>query len=517
MRVPTRLGQRVMLLWAAWPGDAVLLVLIGVGVVALHLAVPGRVPSGGDGGNWLALADEFFGKGVMSADVTYPPFVSSLLGVTTAVVGDKITALVIVAILAELSLVGSAYLCVRTLGRLYALAASVVVAATGSMLEAYAWGGYPQLMAMGFGIVATFMVLGYLNTRHRRHLWVGLVFCVLTLLTHTMVGGLLGIALLIAVPHQLYMTDPRSGERSRSLRTGLMVAVPVLAFSALGFIQGSLAGFQPTINPNGLSRLDAVLFAVRDAPYPWAIVAVAGISVLFFRFWPEHVAATIAVGSSWAISSVGLFIVTGEPRSLMVSQMGLVLLAVVGFAAVNEYLRPSTGTRRSPARFGATGHRLLLVGGFSLVAALVAGGLSLYSTATDWYRVVDTPEIAALDHLNEVSQPGDLVVAATGHHGNPIGWWVEGYAGRSTYTAIDPSFLAFPDEREQAEIATSFFEDGYTLQESIATLVEIGAEYVVVDKRGPDAGWLDGPVADAFMVLDDTSNIVVLKAPIETR
>jgi hypothetical protein len=94
---------------------------------------------------------------------------------------------------------------------------------------------------------------------------------------------------------------------------------------------------------------------------------------------------------------------------------------------------------------------------------------------------------------------------------------VEGYAERPSYTAVNTNFLAFPDEREQAEIATAFFEDGYSLQESIATLVEIGAEYVVVDKRGPDAGWLDGPVADAFMVLDDTSNIVVLKAPIETR
>lgn len=500
----------------AWPGDALLLVLIAGGVTALHLGVPGSVPSGGDGGNWLALADELFGKGVMSADVTYPPFVSTLLGIVTMIVGDKITAIAIVAILAELSLVLSVYLCVRTLGRFYALAAAVVVAATGSMLEAYAWGGYPQLMAMGFGVVATFMVLGYLNTRERRHLWVGLVFCAATLLTHTMVGGLLGIALVIAVPHLLYMTDPRSGERSRSLRIGLLVAGPVLAFSAFGFIEGSLAGFQPTINPIGLSRVDAVLSAVREAPYPWAIVTLAAISVLVFRFWPEHVAATIAVGSSWAISSFGLFIVTGEPRALLVTQMGLVLLAVVGFAAVNEYLRPS-GARRSPARFGMVGHRLLLVGGLSLVAALVAGGLSLYSTATDWYRVVDSPEIAALDHLKEVSQPGDLVVAATGHHGNPVGWWVEGYAERSAYTAIDIGFLAFPDEQEQAEFATSFFEGGYTLQESIAALVEIGAEYVVVDKRGPDAFWLDTDVAQAFNVVDDSSNIVVLRAPVEIR
>jgi hypothetical protein len=517
VRVPMRLGQRVMSWWAAWPGDALLLILIGVGVVALHLGVPGRVPSGGDGGNWLALADEFFGKGVMSANVSYPPLVPTLLGLIETVVGDGVTAVVVVALLAELVLVGSAYICARTLGRFYAFGAAGIVYVTGSLLEAYAWGAYPQLMAMGFGTLGTFMVLGYLNTGERRHLLVGLIFCAATLLTHTMVGGLLGIALILAVPHLLYMTDPRSGERSRSLRTGLLVAGPVLAFSALGIIQGSLAGFRPTINPIDLSRVDAVLSAVREAPYPWVIVSLAGICVLLFRFWPEHVAATIAVGSSWAIPSLGLFIVTGEPRALMVAQMGLVLLAVVGFAAVNEYLRSSTGARHSPPRFGVLGHRLLLVGGFSVVAALVAGGLNLYSTATDWYRVVDRPEIATLDHLNEVSQSGDLVVAATGHHGNPVGWWVEGYADRSAYTAVDVNFLAFPDEREQSEIATSFFNDGHTLEESISTLVDIGAEYVVVDKRGPDAPWLDTDVAHAFHIVDDSSNLVVLRAPMETR
>lgn len=516
-RTSTRVWKSVVAWWQAWPGDAVLLALIAGGVTALHLVVPGSVPSGGDGGNWLALADELFGRGVMSADVTYPPLVSSLLGVLTAAVGDKITALVIVAILAELSLVVSAYLCVRTLGRLYALAASVVVAAIGSMLEAYAWGGYPQIMAMGFGLMATFMVVGYLNTWERRHLILGVVFSTATLLTHTMVGGLLGLSLVIAVVHHLFMTDPRSGERSRSLRVGLAVAGPILALSIFGFVDGTLSGFKPTINPLALSRLDAMFAAVNDAPYPWMLLSIAGLSVLFFRFWPDHVASTIAVGSSWLITSLGLFLVTGEPRALLITQLALVLLAVVGFAAASEYLRPSGVARHSPSRIGVLRQRLLLVLGISLIAALVAGGLNRYVRATDWYRVVDTPEIAALDHLSEVSQPGDLVVAATGHHGNPVGWWVEGYAGRSTYTAINPNFLAFPDEREQAEIAASFFEDGYTLQESIAALVEIGAEYVVVDKRGPDAGWLDGPVADAFMVLDDTSNIVVLKAPIETR
>lgn len=516
VRAPTRVRQSVVALWMAWPGDALLLVLIAGGVVALHLAVPGSVPSGGDGGNWLALAGELFGKGVMSAEVAYPPVVPALLAITKAIVGDGVTAVVIVALFAELALVACAYVCARTLGRVYAVAAAVLVGSVGSMLEAYAWGGYPQLMAMGFGILATFMVLGYLNTSQRVHLWLGLLLCALTLLTHTMMGGLLGLALLLAVFHLIYMTDPRRGERTRSLRIGLMVAGPALVFSVFSFIEGSLAGFRPTINPIGLSRLDALLSAVREAPYPWAILAMTGVAVLFFRFWPDHVASTIAVGWSWATASFGLFVVTGEPRALMVTQMGLMLLALAGFGASHEYLRPSSSARHSTSTFGVLRHRLLLVGGFAVVAALVAGGLGLYSTATDWYRVVDDAEITALDRLAGASEPGDIVVAATGHHGNPVGWWIEGYAERSAFTAVDTNFLAFPDEREQAVIATSFFEDGYTLEESIALLVDIGAEYVVVDKRGPDAAWLETDVAQWFIPVDDTSNIVVLRAPIES-
>jgi hypothetical protein len=510
----SRLRQAVSAVWASWVGDGALLLLLVGTVAAVHLYVPGPVPSGGDGGNWLALAAERFGNGVMSAEVTYPPLFPVVLGLVKALVSDGVVAIVILAIISKISLVTGAYICARTLGRVYALAAAVLVGASGALFEAYAWGGYPQLMAMGFGLIATFMVIGYLNTWERRHLILGIVFSAATLLTHTMIGGLLGLALVTAIFHMLYMTDPRSGERSRSLRVGLLVAGPILVFAVFGFLDGTLSGFEPTINPIGLSRLDAVVAAVNEAPYPWALLTLAGLSVLFFRFWPDHVATTIAVGSSWLTTSVALFLVTGEPRALLVTQVALILLALVGFAAAYEFLRPSGGARHSPSRLGGLGHRLALVLGISLIAALVAGGVSRYMTATDWYRVVDSPEIAALDHLNDVSRPGDLVVAASGHHGNPVGWWVEGYAERSTYTAVNVNFLAFPEERQQSEIATSFFEDGYTLDESISALVDIGAEYVVVDKRGPDAAWLDTYVAQAFQVVDDSSNLVVLRAPI---
>lgn len=50
---------------AEWTAAFDLILLIG-GLIILHVAVSGSIPSGGDGGNWLALARESLGENVMS-------------------------------------------------------------------------------------------------------------------------------------------------------------------------------------------------------------------------------------------------------------------------------------------------------------------------------------------------------------------------------------------------------------------------------------------------------------------
>jgi len=67
-----------------------------------------------------------------------------------------------------------------------------------------------------------------------------------------------------------------------------------------------------------------------------------------------------------------------------------------------------------------------------LLFAIVVAGLGAYTSAVDWYRLVDRAELSALDDLQSASGPQDLVVAARGRRGMPIGWWVERYGERST-------------------------------------------------------------------------------------
>ena len=72
--------------------------------------------------------------------------------------------------------------------------------------ETYAWGGFPQQLGTAMGVVATFYLIRYVQSRNVRHLAVSAVAVALTLFTHNLVGGLLVGALLLAVVHCLYLT-----------------------------------------------------------------------------------------------------------------------------------------------------------------------------------------------------------------------------------------------------------------------------------------------------------------------
>jgi hypothetical protein len=126
----------------------------------------------------------------------------------------------------------------------------------------------------------------------------------------------------------------------------------------------------------------------------------------------------------------------------------------------------------------------------ALLGSIVLTGLHRYDGAADWYRVAGQRQLVALNTLSEVAEPGDLAVASRGPNGNPVGWWVEGYAGIPTYTNIDTAFLAFPEEREQAHFAAELFSS--PPEEAAAMMGEIGARFLILDRRGPDAGWLGG-------------------------
>lgn len=493
------------------PGEvAVVLLLVGA-TIWLHLFIPGTVPSGPDGGNWLAMAqDRFLGLDVMAAAVTYPPLLPLSLAALLLVM-EPLYALVTMALLAKCFLVVAVYTCARSMGRTYAAAAAVLVGVAGAQLEAYSWGAYPQLLGTAFGISSVFCAVRFLASRNRVYLIAAGVLALLTYATHTLIGGLLVFAGPIAIAHYLWLA--RSNRRERLL--GILVAAGLAAPGALLAVTNLLLnrqpGVQPVLNPLSLGRVESLSQTISDAPFPWVVVAVFGVASLAVRRWDHDRSVTAATAGAWVVVGALFFAAIGEPRALLLTQFGLIVLALLFLQRLIGITRSTTSTRWRKARPVAM--RAIVIMAVATASALVVGGVDSYAKATDWYRVVDHPELRALDILIATADSGDLVVASEGHHGNQIGWWVQGYAGIKTYTGVDPRFLTFPEEREQAEIVNDLFVPDSNDAESLATLRRIGADFIVVDRRGPDADWLDSRLAAELELIHESPTLVLLRVP----
>jgi hypothetical protein len=450
------------------------------------------------------MAKERFGTEVLAArDATYLPGFPVLLG-TLLLFAESILAITLAGLISKVALVLAIYLAVRPVGAGWAAAAAVMVGMSGAHGEMYAWGGFVQQMGTATGVVGTFFLVRYLESKSLRHLAISGVAVAATVVTHNLVGGLLVGALLIAAAHWLYLTRATRRQWVDGLLSAATVAIPAGAFIAIALELGRRSGAQPSLNPNELTWAESITHTINEAPLPWLVVSALALVVALWRRWAGPHAITVAIGGSWALASTLFFLVIGEPRALLLTQMGVVMIAIAGFAELFRAWSAKNPLARDS----------IAVAGVILFLAVVASGYADYDAATDWYRVVDHEEIAALDRLRDASDRNDLVIASVGQHGFQMGWWVQGYAERPTYPGGSINFLASPQERAQGALANRVFK--VPPPASAGLLAEMGARFVVVDRRGPNAAWLESEFAQSLSVIDDDSNLVVLEIPEST-
>ena len=475
-------------------------------LLILHFAVNGAVPSGGDGGNWLALAREMLGEPVMSADVAYEPVFIGLLAALVAVLGP-LTALVVGAFIAEAVLVGAVYSMVRPVGRPHAVVSATAVIFLGYRLEAAAWGAYPQMLGLGLGLVTLWALASYVNGRNRNWLIVALIGCLVTLLTHKLVGAIF----VAATPAAAALIFWQSRWDKKVLKRAV-IGVGALALIGAGFAwnwwAGTSAGVEPSLNPLGLTFAEQVERAFRGAGVPWMVLAALAAIGVGLRSWNRAEGVVVAAGFGWTAASVAAFLVTGEPRALIQAQVAIIPVAVMVGWRLFETARRA-GANRVSRRWRSAGP-VVVIGLAAVLGSVAITGLAHYGQSADWYRVAGRAQLGALNGLASVAEEGDLVVASRGPNGNPIGWWVEGYAGLPTYTSIDLGYLAFPDERDQAISAAAVFEE--SPERAAALLDEIGARFLILDRRGPDAGWLSGGEPTGLDVVSD-GTLLILEVP----
>ena len=482
---------------AGWTAAFDLLLLIG-GLIILHIAVSGPIPSGGDGGNWLALARESLGEDVMSAAVVYEPVFVGMLGWLLRIL-EPVSALLVAAFLAEALLVTAVYFVVSRAGRAPALVSAALVGVAGYRLEAYAWGAYPQILAIGLGLLTVWAAARFVSRGRWGWLVSTGVGVVTVLATHKLVGGLMLMAVPAAALHTVWLERFR-GEVWKWAGLVALVAGALGAFFVASWLGASAQGVEPTLNPLGLSRGEQLAFVFQEATVPWLVLTVVTVIGLGIRSWNPGAAPIISASFGWITASVVAFMVLGEPRVLIQAQVAMLPVAVLVIWRWWREREQSWGWRRvAPIALGFLA--------IATLGSLVLTGLQRYDLAADWYRVVGERELEALDELKEAAESRDLAIASRGPNGNPIGWWIQGYTGIPTYTNIDVAFVSFPDEREQAEAAAHIFSA--SPERAAALMDEIGARFLILDRRGADVAWLGGgdPIGMEFLT-DGTLRIM---------
>lgn len=428
--------------------------LIAIAVYRWIILSGQAAPPGSDGGNWLAFSAELFSGKIRAADAAYPPLFPLLLRFTTLFI-SPLAALKVLSILVVSCLSISAYLLLRTtLNSMLAALIAVAVVALDYNSEILAWGGYPQLLGATLVLLSTYFILLGLRTNRGRFVVISALTGGLAVASHILATVqliIIFLTLLAIYAYRARRTDSQVHIR-RLLWLALvwvLITIAVTAPAIPAYIRTlSLLGDSP-LNPQQFSMLETFrnISAWRFEYYIWFLLAIFG-SV--FTLWAVVVRRYVMAEAALAfgVASVLGLVALSEIRSIHLLEIGILLcFGIMVKLAWDKFGPRLVEIKRRSLRY-------VLVAAIVIVACGVAVlGERRAQVAFNWYRVLDTDVLAALDWARDNSAVGDVAVANETPRGGIIGWWVEGYAGIPTFLAVDARWLVFTDERVQADIA----------------------------------------------------------------
>ena len=415
-------------------------------------------PPGSDGGNWLAFSMELFGEKVKAASAVYPPLFPGLVKFTTLFMPPLVTLKVLGLMTAVLVSV-PAYLLLRTaLKPLPAALLAAIFPLLDYHNDVLAWGGYPQLLGVALLVLSIYLLRQGLETGRTRFFLAAALGVALTVATHTLAALQLAIAIavLLLIYFYQYRGIPLSLSRRRLVRVLQLWAgitfVLLLVFIPVYIKTVALLTDDP-FNPQQFHILE--FFRNYDSWRPGNIIwlEIAAVSIPFTA-WAviarrRYFLADVVV--ALGISAVLTFVVIQEIRSAHLLQMGLFLsVGLMIKLAHSEAITSLAHFSRRMIPYLAIAFLTIVISGVLIF------GVFRTQQATQWYRVVDTPVLTALNWLRDHGTSEDHVVAGETPHGGIIGWWVDGYAKLPTYFAVEKRWLSFRKEREQADVAHRF-------------------------------------------------------------
>lgn len=453
----------------------------------------GDLPSGPDGGQWLALGRSLFGDG-RSTTGAYPPLVPLAVHALERVDGPML-ALRLVAVGSLLAVTVVVYAVARDgLGPGLAGSVAATIGLSSALTEPAAFGGYPQHVAFAAMLVAIWRLAHYLACGKRRDLAVTTLALVATALAHHVYFPL---ALLVATTI-CGVWAPTVRHRRRLPRRGLdaagagLVAIAAFLPTVIAF---RAAGYAPPLTTAAGGVVDAFRYGTRESPWLWA--AILGGGVLSLVATARRRSTTWQVAVALTVTCLPLFAATAQVRLLPPLLTGATLGVGLGLRALRERSRTPWG----------------MLATVSAVALPIVLWPSADAAAVDYYRyyrVADASLVraaAAVDALD----PTGLVVVRHDRRGWPLGWWFEGLTDARIAVGSDPRWLGFPAERDRAALAGRFFDAPLTGARLTELAADTGVTLLVV-RKWEWIGWqrwLDEREPAVAVVYDDDRYLIL--------
>ncbi|MGI9253054.1 MAG: hypothetical protein ACR2J8_04855, partial [Thermomicrobiales bacterium] len=337
----------------------------------------GPIPTGLDGGEWLAIGRGLLGGPGRQTNGAYAPLVPMIAALLARLAGPVSAIDLLASLTLPILLIAVAWIALPELGVWLTAGLVLVLASAGAVTEPVAFGGYPQHLAFaalltGLGGASAFLAAG-----GRKAWFTSTAGFALAALCHHIYFPLGLFSAIAVLTLWAAMCRPK-GWRTRAIAAastflpGLVLATPtLLAFRA--------AGYAPPLEAAPFPLLEAWRYATREATSLWtALVLLAPIALWMGRKAPTP--RWFVSAGLLAASGVG-FLGSSEPR-LVPAILTAALLADAGGIRALRLAQPRTSFP-------------LAVVGTAALAILVYRGDGEAFAYFRFYRVLDHSTIAA--------------------------------------------------------------------------------------------------------------------------
>lgn len=488
-------------------------VLIAMTVYRLVMMAGDPGPTGSDAGNWLAFSHELFGGHVKAADSMYFPVILVLLK-GLMLFFSPLFALKLLGALASVSIgVPFYFLARRSCSQAISVVLTICMLMAGYSLEMLSWGGYPQLLGTTF-MVASLLLLdeGLTDGSRSKLIWGG-ALAALVAGTHHFCLLILAAILALYLPAMAWRRRAELKQQARRFATWAIAAAGIgLVFAPWYVWYLNLVSGSGALNANQeffLNMGDVFSFVYSEAPLTW---------MLLMLLTPVICFAPIGKPDAWRLRPLGLSLVFGtaivyfatrEVRIFQPMQVGILLCLAVFAGKVEDYLAQLR--QKTSSAIGGMGWLTYGVGVASLLLVFLMNGNLRLEDANRRYMSIDANAKDALDWVRTSTPENSRFLASGGRAGwVNYAWWVEGYGERKSLGTILPTFLAFKQEREQANDANRMVDPDASPDEVRALVDQNKIDYLFIYK--PNGGQFQNLVDKVpVTVAHQNDEFVVLK------